>query len=217
MTTDLRYNGQAAQDYFILKCLNFKKSGTFLEIGSNHPININNTYILEKDYGWNGLMVECETSYLPSYKIHRPNSIYAMQDAVLVDYKDIFKTNNFPTNMDYLQIDLEVTTKSTISVLEKLNSDIMNDYKFAVVTFEHDIYRGDFYNTRSRSREIFNNRGYLRVFSDVNDSCDNSADFRFEDWYVYPELVNMDYINKLPITDNSLYWEDIIKILDSVV
>ena len=38
------YFSQACQDKFILNVLKEKKNGFFLEIGSNHPININNTY-----------------------------------------------------------------------------------------------------------------------------------------------------------------------------
>jgi len=44
------YNGQAEQDKFILNVLKEKKDGFFLEIGSNHPININNTFVLETKY-----------------------------------------------------------------------------------------------------------------------------------------------------------------------
>ena len=40
-------NGQINQDIFVLTCLNNKQNGSFLEIGSEHPIIINNTYFLE--------------------------------------------------------------------------------------------------------------------------------------------------------------------------
>tara|TARA_Y100000768_G_C23458310_1_gene442527 strand:+ start:252 stop:419 length:168 start_codon:yes stop_codon:yes gene_type:complete len=52
------FRGQSLQDKFVLNMLKYKKNGYFLEIGSNDPININNTYILEKDYEWNGIMVK---------------------------------------------------------------------------------------------------------------------------------------------------------------
>lgn len=52
------FNGQAEQDKFVLNILNNKKNGFFLELGSNHPIIINNTYVLEKEYNWKGIMVE---------------------------------------------------------------------------------------------------------------------------------------------------------------
>jgi hypothetical protein len=203
------FNGQAGQDCFIMKVLKNKKNGYFLEIGSNDPKNINNTYILEKDYNWRGIMVEYDPIFLESYKKERPNSIHVIDDATKIDYLSILKNNNFPTNMDYLQIDLEVSNSSTLNTLELLNNTIMNEYKFAVVTFEHDIYRGDHYNTRIRSREIFNNNGYIRVFSDVkNDDCP------FEDWYIHPDLVDKDIINKIKSND-SMDYKDVLDILNS--
>jgi hypothetical protein len=204
----MTYNGQAAQDLFILKCLNFKRNGTFLEIGSNHPININNTYILETRYDWKGIMVEYTDDFTELYKAHRPNSYHLIQDATRINFLDEFKKIDMPAAIDYLQIDLEVDNRSTISTLENLDTQVMGTHKFAVVTFEHDIYKGDFFSTREISRSIFNRRGYLRVFSDVMNS--NNP---YEDWYVHPDLVNMDYINKIKRTD-SIEYTDIVKILN---
>lgn len=196
---------QASQDLFILKILKNKQNGNFIEIGSHHPIFINNTYILEKDYNWKGIMVEYDNSYKKLYEIYRPNSIHIFQDARKIEYNSILKENNFPKNIDYLQVDLEVDNSSTIDTLELLNTDIFDEYKFSVITFEHDIYRGDYFNTRERSREIFNKKGYIIVFPDVKHSGN-----KFEDWYVHPELVDMNIINKIQ-TNESLEYGDIIE------
>jgi hypothetical protein len=204
----MKYFGQSAQDLFVLKCLNFKLNGTFLEIGSNHPININNTYILETRYDWKGIMVEYTDDFTELYKAHRPNSYHLIQDATRIKFLDEFKKIDMPAAIDYLQIDLEVNNRSTISTLENLDTQVMDTHKFAVVTFEHDIYKGDFFSTREISRSIFDRRGYLRVFSDVMNS--NNP---YEDWYVHPDLVNMDYINKIKRAD-SIEYTDIVKILN---
>jgi len=45
--SSVKYNGQAEQDKFVLNVMKHKQNGFFLEIGSNHPIHINNSYILE--------------------------------------------------------------------------------------------------------------------------------------------------------------------------
>ena len=192
------YYSQACQDQFILNVLKEKKNGYFLEIGSNHPIYINNTYTLEKNYNWKGIMVEYDNRFEYLYKEHRPNSIYIINDATNIDYKNIFEINNMPTEMDYLQIDLEVNNRSTLTTLELLDNDILDKYKFATITFEHDIYTGNHFNTREKSRVIFNKRGYICVFQDV---CDHKEEIVFEDWYIHPDLVDMEYINKL-ITQN---------------
>jgi len=211
------YLGQAQQDKFILNILKEKTNGYFLEIGSNHPININNTYLLENKYHWKGIMVEYQESYLPSYKQYRPNSIHIINDATKIDYKNLFESNNIPLTLDYLQIDLEANNGSTIKTLQKLDEEIFDKYKFATVTFEHDIYHTNFDNTREKSREIFNKRGYFCVFEDINQNYINP----YEDWYVHPELVDMDYVQKLKETNNKHYknlnihninsinWEDI--------
>ena len=204
----MKFNGQAAQDYFVMKCLNFKRNGTFLEIGSNDPIHINNSYLLEKEYGWTGYMIEYEPKYLPLYELNRPNSKYIINDATQVDYREISKT--MPTNIDYLQIDLEVDNESTIQTLRKINNEMMDNHKFATVTFEHDIYTGNHFNTRFESRRIFENRGYVRVFSDISDWEGKNP---FEDWYVHPDLVNMDYINSVK-TERSLSYLSVVNILD---
>lgn len=202
---------QAFQDIFVVKTLKGKKNGYFLEIGSNNPQNNNNTYLLESEYDWKGLMVEYDKSFESSYKLQRPNSLYEINDARLVNYKQILDDNNFPLNMDYLQIDLDVNNCSTLDTLLLLNSTIFDKYKFATVTFEHDIYGGNYFNTQEISRKIFTDRGYILVFPDV--SVFWLGDFKpFEDWYVHPDLVDMDYINTKK-TNISLTCDNIKSIL----
>jgi len=202
------YNGQVLQDNFVVSVLQNKQNGYFLEIGSNHPKLINNTYVLEKELNWKGIMIDNDQRWLSLYKSERPNSSYVINDATLINYDELLKTHNAPNNIDYLQIDLEVSNRSTLTTLELLNNTIFNEYKFASVTFEHDIYDGDRFNTRLLSREIFLNRGYILVFPDVR-----NGPHPFEDWYIHPDLVNINYINKIK-TVYSLDYHDIINILN---
>lgn len=44
----MHFNGQAEQDKFVVKVLNEKKNGYFLELGSRDYKKTNNTYCLEK-------------------------------------------------------------------------------------------------------------------------------------------------------------------------
>ena len=203
----MQYNGQVGQDKFVLSVLNYKKNGYFIEIGSNDPIKINNTYLLEKDYKWKGIMVEYDNLWLSSYQEERPNSVHIIEDATKIDYSYLFKTNKVPTNIDYLQIDLDVCNRSTLDTLELFDKFIFDNYKFATITFEHDIYDGDRFNTRSTSRDIFIKRGYTLVFPDVR-----NGENPFEDWYVHPDLVDMNYINQIK-TDKSLEYKEIMNLL----
>jgi hypothetical protein len=213
----MSYYGQCQQDKFVIQVLKNKERGYFLEIGSNNPINLNNTYLLESKYNWNGIMIEYDNSFLSQYKKIRNNSIHVINDATKIDYKSLFQSNNIPKNLDYLQIDLEVNNGSTLKTLEKLDSEIFDEYKFAAVTFEHDIYHTNYLNTREKSREIFTNRGYIGVFYDIHNI---DPKYPFEDWYVHPDLVDMEYIDNLinknkinyvnnTITEKSINWQSI--------
>jgi hypothetical protein len=203
-----KYNGQALQDEFVVNILKHKKNGFFVEIGSADPIKINNTYTLEKEFDWKGFMIEINPSFLKLYKQYRDKSFHIINDATKIDYVKLFKDYNAPNNIDYLQIDLEVSNRSTLTTLEKINDTIMDKFKFAVITFEHDIYRGDYFFTRKKSRKILKDRGYLLVFSDVKHHVINNGSF--EDWYVHPDLVDLDFINKI-ITKESLEYRAIMK------
>ena len=198
------YNGQVLQDKFVVSILKNKQNGYFLEIGSNHPKLINNTYVLEKELNWKGIMIEYDNSWISYYNLERPNSIHIINDATKINYNELLKYNNAPKNIDYLQIDLEVSNRSTLTTLELLNNNVFNEYKFATVTFEHDIYDGDKFNTRLDSRKIFLNRGYILVFPDVR-----NGQHAFEDWYIHPDLVDMNYINKIK-SEQSLDYNDIM-------
>jgi hypothetical protein len=204
-----KYNGQVAQDLYVLKCLNYKKNGTFLEIGSNDPVKINNTYFLEKYYNWKGIMIEYDNKFTEQYKIHRPLSKYIISDATKIDYKSEFEKFNMPDIIDYLQIDLEVSNNSTLNTLKLLDSQIMEKYKFATVTFEHDIYTGNYFDTREESRKIFNKRGYVLVFADVMNERNP-----FEDWYVHPDLVDMNFINSVKSNISKEYTEIVNKLIN---
>jgi hypothetical protein len=159
-------------------------------------------------------MVEYDKSFEELYKLYRKNSIYQFQDARTVNYKEILDTNMFPKNIDYLQIDLDVDNRSTLDTFLLLNSTVLSTYKFATITFEHDIYRGNYFDTQSISRKILEERGYILVFPDVSVYWEGSFK-SFEDWYVHPDLVDMDLVHKV-LTTKSLNTNEITAILSNI-
>ena len=130
-------------------------------------------------------MVEWE-NYLDLYKQYRTNSIPIIGDATQVKYRELLDSNGFPETIDYLQIDLDVNNKCALNVLLLLNETLFDKYKFGTITFKHDIYTGNFYDTREISRKIFKDRGYILLFPDVNVSW-YDADVPFEDWYIHSD------------------------------
>lgn len=217
MSHIIDYKSQVGQDKFVLNATQFKKNGFFVEFGSQDPIQINNTYVLEKEFGWKGLMFEWDSKFAPLYEKHRSEeTIFIIEDATQIDYKELFAEVKLPHNMDYLQIDLESGMLTPMHLLQKLDNEVLDNYKFATVTFEHDIYCSrtnskdnvgcaqngwqpfdsqNFNIVREKSRKIFENRGYVCVFEDVK--CSKQYDNPFEDWWVHPDLVDMNHIQNI--------------------
>ena len=192
----MNYQGQAGQDRFVTEMLKFKKNGYFVEIGSHNYKYHNNSYVLETQLDWKGIMIDSDTTCLEGWKKFRTNSTHLCTDATKIDYVELFEMVNMSKDIDYLQIDLDVNSRSTLDVLENFDKNILGKYKFATITFEHDIYTGNFFDTRKISRDVFKKYGYELVFPDVSTFW-LGKECEFEDWWVHPDLVDMDFVNKV--------------------
>ena len=53
-----RSRAQYWQDLFVLSQLNFKRNGYFVEFGATNGVSSSNTYLLERRYGWTGIVAE---------------------------------------------------------------------------------------------------------------------------------------------------------------
>jgi hypothetical protein len=177
---DNTYYSQAMQDLFVLGCLNGKKEGTYLELGCDEPFNINNTWLLEDKFNWKGISVDINPQSKQLFDSSGRTSTVLIQDATTLNFNNI--TNLLSTtHIDYLSLDLEPAS-ITLKCLESIPFD---EVSFSVITFEHDAYRfGD--QARTPSREILENRGYVRLVDNVD---------RFEDWYINTAHVDMDLVS----------------------
>jgi len=55
---NINSKSQLSQDLFVLQCLKFKAAGFFVEFGAADGINLSNSYLLEKEYEWKGILAE---------------------------------------------------------------------------------------------------------------------------------------------------------------
>ena len=183
---------QASQDMFVLSMLNGKENGTYVEIGGDDPIVINNTYLLETKYNWKGISFEIESEKSNHYNSVRKNNCIC-GNAITVDYSKIFEENNFSTQIDYLQLDID-PSEQTLACLKNLPLDT---YRFSVITYETDAYRSSSESVEE-SRSIFKDYGYESIAKNVL-NCGHA----FEDWYVDPNIIDKDII-ELFKTEQSL-------------
>jgi hypothetical protein len=203
---------QASQDLFVLYSCMHKRKGTFVEIGTNHPTFNNNTYLLENVYDWGGILIDNDSSFEVLYPIYRPKSSYIIADASSIDYKSLLQKSNMPKKIDYLQIDLNVDNRSTLTTLELLDEQVLDTYTFGTLTMEHDIYTGDHFNTRERSRTLLKKRGYILAFPDVTVFWNGQRN-PFEDWYMHPSIIDINMIDNVKVSE-SLFHEDVIAVLE---
>lgn len=65
---------QLYQDVFASFIIDKNFNKTFLEFGATDGIDLSNTYVLEKNFGWNGSLSEPSPQWHKSLKNNRPNS-----------------------------------------------------------------------------------------------------------------------------------------------
>lgn len=62
---------QLQQELFVLEQLDFKRCGFFLEVGVGPGVEYSNTYLLERTFGWRGVLCEPNPHYADSIRAHR--------------------------------------------------------------------------------------------------------------------------------------------------
>jgi hypothetical protein len=183
---------KSAQEEFVLNILKNKKNGHYVELGAYHSKNGSNTYRLENEFDWTGVSFEIVPELHKEVSENRKNPCI-LGDATKFNYIKYFEENNFPNQIDYLQVDIDAgydgygrPVGSAYTSLHGLIAVPLNQYRFSVITFEHD---ANMYwkNTsiRDMQREILDSLGYSLVVREIH-----------EDWWVDPNVVSMGQYRK---------------------
>lgn len=182
MDVHKRFNGS---DEFALDILDYKKDGYYVEMGSADPIKGNTTYAMEKEYGWKGVGFDLDEEHAKNYNAVRTNPCL-VQDATKFDYLKYFQENNFPKQIDYLQIDIEAPVDNSGRPVNSFGQPLLGlislpltQYRFSVISFEHE-YLNYFRNEsiRDAQRTILDSLGYSLA-----------TRIGHEDWWVDPKIV----------------------------
>tara|TARA_B100000963_G_scaffold254115_1_gene222703 strand:+ start:11745 stop:12452 length:708 start_codon:yes stop_codon:yes gene_type:complete len=131
-----------------------KDKGTYIDIGAQHPISNNNTYLLFKK-GWKGVNIDLDKKNIDLFNISRPNDInlnYAISDkeeeAELFFYHDSSPINTLNKEVQkYQKANIKeikkIKTFSLNSVLKKINFRDKIDYmNIDVEGFEEKVLAG---------------------------------------------------------------------------
>jgi hypothetical protein len=190
---------QSMQDMFVLSILDGKRNGVYVEVGADKPRVINNSYLLESQYDWEGVSFEIESDKVDYFNTIRKNKCICV-DATKFDYKSLFDERKYPKQIDYLQLDCD-PPQITLECLKKLP---LEDYRFSVITFETDLYAGG-QDVQTEHCKLLTSFGYQRVVKNIKNEGNP-----YEDWWIDP-LVIGEHMWKQFLNKNVEFSEVILK------
>ena len=202
---------QIGQDVFALYSLNWKKNGYFLEFGAANGVHLSNTYLLEKDFGWKGILAEPANVWHEELRANR---------SALIDFDCVWNKSGevvnftiapeaeYSTIASFSRNDSHASTRNkgkaysvqTISLNDLLvrhNAPSEIDYlsidtegsEFEILeAFDFDKYaisvvtcEHNFSSQRSKIYELLVSCGFVRVFEGFS---------RWDDWYINPKNIH---------------------------
>lgn len=186
---------QAGQDEWVVKMLNGKTDGVFVDVGAYDGIESSNTYALE-NIGWTGICIEgnpdvyktliqkrkcaCLNAAVTNYNGecsfgHDRIGGHRRVDAGTLDY---LIQNNWFTRIDYLSMDIEGHELTVLSVFP------FEKWPIRLITVEHNLYC-DGPEKKDALFSLLTANGFTRVQEDVKCLDPNPAWFGkpYEDWY----------------------------------
>lgn len=103
-------HSQIGQDLVALVTSNFKKSGFFVEFGATNGIDLSNTYLLEKEFSWTGILAEPATFWQSKLQMNRN---------CILDFRCV--TNKSGEQLDFLEVQdvLNQSDSVELSTLEE--------------------------------------------------------------------------------------------------
>ena len=191
---------ECLQDIFVLMATNGKKNGSYVEIGCDQPYHRSNTAILQ-EHEWVGVSFDINKAAVDDwnekrgkFNIKAPvggrNRAYAC-DATTIYLPTFLSQHSIGRDIDYLQLDID-PPDLTYQAMHRIPWDY---HRFAVITYEHDSYFYPDKDYRSLSREFLTKKGYVLVAPNISPDEDRTR--AFEDWWVHPELIEPDVLEKI--------------------
>lgn len=204
-----RSNSQILQDIFVLAHFGFKRNGYFVEFGAANGKDISNTYLMEKEFGWRGIVAEPAVCWHED--LRRNRTCHVETSCVWKDSGSTLSFNEtenaeLATINTYSNSDLhrdsrsrgriyDVSTISLTDLLIKYQAptsidylsidtegseyEILSNFDFSRFCFEVITCEHNFTPMRSNIYSLLTSKGYRRVFEDLS---------RFDDWYVRERL-----------------------------
>lgn len=199
---------QISQDIFVISQLKGMKSGFFIEFGATDGVSLSNTFQLEKDFGWTGILVEPGRNWRDKLSInrncHKDFRCVTAKSGELVPFIEssspelstIKGFEEIDENLREISHRYDVESVSLEDLLDEYNSPKTIDYlsidtegsEFLILeNFNFDKYKfkvitceHNFTANRERIFKLLTKNGYVRIWSEFT---------QFDDWYINSELI----------------------------
>lgn len=201
---------QLGQDCVALVVSEFKRDGFFVEFGATNGIDLSNTYFLETEFNWNGIL--CEPAKFWKEELVRNRGANLDFDCVWsvtndeiefneVDYKELSTIAEFSNSDMHIKdrrygktyivnsvslLDLLVRHNAP-SVIDYLSIDtegsefeILSKFDFSRFSFRFVSCEHNYGSNRERIFQLMISHGYRRILVEHSE---------FDDWYVNESLI----------------------------
>lgn len=163
-------SGGGGNESFVLSVLNEKREGYYVELGAFDSKKGSNTWLLENGFDWKGVSFDVLDHVKTDFNQNRKNPCI-IHDATTFDFRKYFEDNNFPKQIDYLQVDMDAgyddlgnEVGADSLCLKGLVNLPLSTYRFTIIQFEHDCMN-NYKNVpdRDAQRAILSSYGYKLV------------------------------------------------------
>ena len=201
-------SSQLGQEIFVLATLGLKTEGYFVEVGAADGIFLSNTYVLERDFRWQGICVEPARIWKNSLQGNRFCNLdfrcvfsttgkTSFKEASSPELSTIFDLQNVDAHAAHRKngICYEVETVSLLDLLKQHNApkkidyisidtegselEILENFDFSEYSVSIFTIEHNFTGNRERIYNLMSNHGYRRVLERYS---------QFDDWYVKEEV-----------------------------
>ena len=196
---------QLKQDIFVLTTLKFKPKGYFVDFGATDGVTFSNTYLLEKKFDWNGIVVEPDKSWqndlIKNRNVHVDFDCVWHSSNEQVDFWEFHKRglSGVPNGLrvrvkkrfNNQKKVYSVNTVSLNDLLERYNApnkidylsidtegtelEIMRNFNFDKYKFSVITIEHNYTSDREKQHELLSSNGYKRVLKNIS---------QFDDWYL---------------------------------
>lgn len=196
---------QIGQELFVLCQLEFARDGFFVEFGATNGRELSNTHLLEKDFGWRGILAEPARIWHPELSLNRSAQIEFDCVWNATGETLIFNEARFPelsTIKAFNASDMHRKSRnhgksykvSTISLLDLLRKhdapkvidylsldtegselEILEAFDFSQYLIKVITVEHNYTNNRDKIYDLLTSHGYVRRLEEIS---------KFDDWYV---------------------------------